>query len=73
MIVIHLPQVHLLLEEVRKVLFPLCAIIFTTTAVPFIMPARCDVSVNLPLLYVTQVNPSGTNQTFQIASCLSKP
>lgn len=44
---IHLPHVHLLLEKLRKLLFPLLAIVVTTTAVPFVIPARCDVSVSL--------------------------
>lgn len=51
MIMIHLPHVHLLLEEVCKLLFPLCAIILTTAATTaaalFIKPARCDISVSL--------------------------
>ena len=51
MITTHLPHVHLLLEEVCKVLFPLCGILLATaataTAAIFIIPARCDVRVSL--------------------------
>lgn len=56
MIMIHLPQVHLLLEEVRKLLFPLCTIIFTTTGAHFIIPARyqCQ-ATGSPLSYITKV------------------
>lgn len=49
MILSHLPQAHLLPVEVRKLLFPLRAVVFTAAALRFVIPARCDLSVNLQL------------------------
>lgn len=44
MAMIHLPHVHLLLEEINKVLFPLCTVVFTTATLPFVIPGKTTMS-----------------------------